>query len=83
VELSNSPEAVLKAIKLNQGHILISGLFQNMDVLHLTVLLEDAPEDLLPANLLLEGGDMEGLGGSVDGDGLVGCEAGLGEGYRS
>jgi hypothetical protein len=54
-----------------------------MDVLHLTVLLEDAPEDLLPANLLLEGGDMEGLGGSVDGDGLVGREAGLGEGYRS
>jgi hypothetical protein len=54
VKFSNSPEAILKAVKLNEGHIFISGLLQNMNGLHFPVLLEDAPQNLLSANFLLQ-----------------------------
>lgn len=68
MQLGYSPEAILKAIELNQRHILIRRLLQNMHILHLTVLLENTPQNLLTTDLLLERGDMQGLGGRVDSD---------------
>lgn len=46
-----------------------------MYVLHFTVLLENPPQNFLTTDLLLERGDVEGLGGRVDSDRLGRGEA--------
>lgn len=75
VKLSNGSEAILKAVELNQCHILISWLLQDMDILHLSIFLEDAPQDLLPTYLLFERGNMQGLWWRVDCYGFGGRES--------
>lgn len=54
-----------------------------MHGLHLALLLEDPSQNPLPANLFLEGRDVQRFGGGVDGDGFGGGESGYLVGYRS
>ena len=83
MKLGDGSEAVLKGVELHKRHVLIGRLLQDVNSLHLTVLLEDATQHLLPAYLLLQRGDMEGLGRSIDGDGFGGRESVSYLGYRS
>ena len=71
MELSDGPKAILEAVELDKCHILVSRLLQDMHSLHFSILLEDAPQGLLPANFLLQRGHMERLRRRVDGDRFV------------
>ena len=65
VEVGDGLEAVLHRVELDQGHVLLVGVAEDLDGLHLAVLAEDVVERVLLADLLLQRAHVQRLRGRV------------------
>ena len=83
VKAGNGLEAVLHGIKLNQGHVLLVGVAQNLDRLDPPEVTEYFVKHMLFADVLLQRTHVESLRGGVDREGPVRSESACGGKYLS
>ena len=83
MEVGNSLEAILGGVEFHKGHVLLVGVAQDLDRLHLPELAEYLVEHVLLADILLEGTHVQSLRRGVDRQRPIGSKPAFNTEYLS